>query len=173
VLLGGWALTLALVWPVIVAREAGFDPARLGDTVNAVSWAGLSAPLATGWVMHMVLVQLVGLLWLERMVRRVESTVPLEVHGLWIGATVASLVAVYQGIVDLGFLSTPEWSLLGRATGTMLDANSYGMVAPASRHAAGGAQGPSDREIPRRRAPAQRGRVDRVPAGLRCRRHRL
>jgi hypothetical protein len=129
VLLGGWALTLALVWPVIVAREAGFDPARLGDTVNAVSWAGLSAPLATGWVMHMVLVQLVGLLWLERMVRRVESTVPLEVHGLWIGATVASLVAVYQGIVDLGFLSTPEWSLLGRATGTMLDANSYGMVA--------------------------------------------
>ena len=34
-LLGGWALALALAWPVLVLREAAFDPARLGDTVNA------------------------------------------------------------------------------------------------------------------------------------------
>ena len=132
VLLGGWALTLALAWPVLVLREAGFDPARFGDTVNAVSWAGLSAPLAAGWIMHMVLVQLVALLWLERMVPRARDgrlAVAPEVHGLWLGATAASLVALYQGAADLEFLSTAEWAALGRATGTMLDANTFGMVA--------------------------------------------
>jgi hypothetical protein len=48
---------------------------------------------------------------------------------LWIGGTLATLVALYQGLVDLGFANTPFWSAEARATGTMLDANAYGVVA--------------------------------------------
>lgn len=133
VLLGGWALTLSLAWPVLVGREIGFDLQRFADVSNANSWAQMPAPLVAGWIVHVVLLQLVGLLWLEWMIRRSaavsEATVPLAVHGLWMGATVSSVVAIYQGTVDLGFLSSLEWADRGRATGLMLDANSFGMIA--------------------------------------------
>ncbi len=41
----------------------------------------------------------------------------------------ASLVALYQGAVDLSFLNTANWIAQRRATGTLLDANAYGMCA--------------------------------------------
>jgi hypothetical protein len=132
-LLGGWALTLSLGWPVLVGREIGFDLQRFADLTNANSWSQMPAPLVTGWMMHVVLVQLIGLLWLEWITRRVtespENRVPLAVHGLWMGATVSSVVAFYQGTVDLEFLSSMEWADRGRATGMMLDANGFGIIA--------------------------------------------
>ncbi len=134
VLLGGWALTLALAWPVLVAREVGFDPRGVFDTGTVNSWAFLAAPQVVGWILHVVLVQLVGLLWLEWLMRRTAVPSPSppltrEGHALWIGATAGSMVAIYQGIVDAGFLTTAQWASLGRVTGLMLDANGYGVVA--------------------------------------------
>jgi hypothetical protein len=75
--------------------------------------------------------QLLGLLWFDWLWGRFarETTVPRPFHALWIGVTVASLVAVYQGWVDLTFLSTAFWANERRAAGTLLDANGYGMLA--------------------------------------------
>jgi hypothetical protein len=133
VLLGGWALTLSLAWPIVVAREIGFDLRVFGDTATINSWAGMSAAEVSGWVMYVVLVQLTGLLWLDAIMPRLRTWsgrgLPAIAHGLWIGATVSSLVALYQGTVDLEFLSSAVWASLGRATGLMLDANAYGMLA--------------------------------------------
>jgi len=39
------------------------------------------------------------------------------------------VVAIYQGWIDLTFLSTAFWANERRATGTLLDANGYGMLA--------------------------------------------
>jgi hypothetical protein len=133
VLLGGWALTLSLAWPIVVAREIGFDLRLFGDTATINSWAGMSAAEVSGWIMYVVLVQLTGLLWLDAIMPRLRTWsgrgLPAVAHGLWIGATVSSLVALYQGTVDLEFLSSAAWASLGRATGLMLDANAYGMLA--------------------------------------------
>ena len=133
VLLGGWALMLSLAWPIVVAREIGFDPRVLADTATINSWAGMSASEVSGWVMYVVLVQLTGLLWLDAIMPRLqawsESGLPAFVHALWVGATVSSLVALYQGTVDLEFLSSAAWASRGRATGLMLDANAYGVIA--------------------------------------------
>ena len=133
VLLGGWALMLSLAFPILVARELGFDLRVWGDTATINSWAGMSAAEVSGWVMHVVLVQLAGLLWLDGLMRGLRTWsgrgLPPVVHGLWIGATVSSLVALYQDLVDLEFLSSAEWAVEGRATGLMLDANAYGMIA--------------------------------------------
>jgi len=133
VLLGGWALMLSLAWPIVVAREIAFDLRVFGDTATINSWAGMSASEVSSWIMYVVLVQLVGLLWLDAIMPKLrtwsERGLPAVVHGLWIGATVSSLVALYQGVVDLEFLSSAAWASLGRATGLMLDANAYGMVA--------------------------------------------
>jgi hypothetical protein len=132
-LVGGWALTICLAWPVIVAREAGFTIDGLFDDGKLVSYyAQVSAPQAIGWTLYVALTQLLALLWLDLLcglfAREPERTPPV-VHGLWVGATIASVVAVYQGAVDLSFLNTASWAAQRRATGTLLDANAYGMCA--------------------------------------------
>jgi hypothetical protein len=132
-LVGGWALTVCLAWPVIVAREAGFSLDGLHDTGKLVSfYGGITAPQAIGWTLHVAMTQLLALLWLDLLCglfRLEPERTPPVVHGLWIGATLASLVALYQGAVDLSFLSSANWVAQRRATGTLLDANAYGMCA--------------------------------------------
>lgn len=131
-LAGGWALMLALAWPVLMGRELGFDPHVLVDDGAINSWGLLSAPQVVAWLLYVVWTQLLGLLWLEAIWRELTEApdrTPLVVHGIWIGATIASLVAVYQGTIALGFLSTSFWANLARATGTLLDANAFGMCA--------------------------------------------
>ena len=144
--LGVWALTLSLAWPVLIVREAGLRLGALRDTGALDSWAYLNTPQVESWILHVVLTQLVALLWLEslyvgagflarRSLGEVGSrapkpdTLPSSVHGLWIGASIASLVAIYQGTVNLAFLSGGIWPGLRRAAGTLLDANAYGSVA--------------------------------------------
>jgi hypothetical protein len=46
---------------------------------------------------------------------REANAPPPAVHALWLGATVASVVAIYQGGIDLTFLSTPFWANERRA----------------------------------------------------------
>jgi hypothetical protein len=154
--LGVWALTLSLAWPVLIVREAGLRLGTLRDTGALDSWAYLNTPQVESWILHVVLAQLVALLWLESLyiesamgwlptsprLRRARAPAPgyvgsqpapaappSAVHGLWIGASIASLVAIYQGTVDMAFLSGGIWPGLRRAAGTLLDANAYGSVA--------------------------------------------
>jgi hypothetical protein len=132
VLAAGWALTLSLAWPILVGRETGFDRARLTDLGAINSWAMLSAPHVVAWTTYVVWAQILGLLWLDRLATRFAAApddTPAAAQGLWIGATIASVVAVYQGTIDIGFLSTPFWTALARSPGTMLDPNAYGMCA--------------------------------------------
>jgi hypothetical protein len=129
---GGVALTLALAWPVLLAREIGFDPRTLTDEGAINSWALLNAPQVAAWLLFVVWTLLLGLLWLDstcRDLRGAPDALPRVVHGIWIGTTIASLVAVYQGTIDLQFLSTPFWAARARATGTLLDANAFGVCA--------------------------------------------
>ena len=44
-------------------------------------------------------------------------------------AALACLVGIYQGFVDLSFLSGGNWATLRRAAGSMADANAFGMIA--------------------------------------------
>jgi hypothetical protein len=131
VLIGGWALTLSLAWPVLVAREVGFRLAGFHDGGAINSGSLIAAPQAAMWILYVVLAQLIGAMWFEWARQpRAHLTRPIQlVHGLWIGTTVASLVAIVQGTIDLGFLSTEFWAATRRATGTMLDANSFGVCA--------------------------------------------
>jgi hypothetical protein len=90
----------------------------------------MPAPYAAVWILYVVLAQLIGALWFERARERTgQLQLPLMLNGLWMGATVASVVAVLQGTIDIGLLSNDFWASLRRATGTMLDANAYGMCA--------------------------------------------
>lgn len=131
-LVGGWALTLSLAWPVVALRELGFDPRVVTDTGTVNSWAMLTAPQVFAWVLYVALAQLLGALWLDTVMARIardQRELRATLLALACGVSLASLVAIYQGLVRLTFLSTPIWASLHRATGTMLDANAYGVVA--------------------------------------------
>jgi O-antigen ligase len=130
--LGGWALVLSLGWPVVVLREAGFDLHALQDNSAINSWSMLPAPQVVAWTLHVVGTQLLGLLWLEWVHRALiadPTRLPRPVDGLWVGVTLASMVALVQGTFDITFLNPEFWSDIRRATGTMLDANAYGTAA--------------------------------------------
>ena len=135
-LLGTWGLTLALGWPVMIVREAGLHLGTLRDNGALDTWALLTTPQVESFILYVTIFQLVGLLWFdwlfanrERADPRSPDLIPAPVHGLWIGATLASLVAIYQGTVNMAFLSGGIWPGLRRAAGTLLDANGYGAVA--------------------------------------------
>jgi len=137
-----WALTLSFGWPVMILREAGLRLGTLRDTGTLDSWALLTTPQVESWILHVAITQLMGILWLDWLfgpgldsqtapieVSNPESRIPNPVHGLWIGATLASVVAVVQGTIAMSFLNAEPWIGLRRAAGTMLDANAYGAVA--------------------------------------------
>lgn len=138
-LLAIWGLTLALGWPVMIVREAGVRLGTLRDNGTLDSWTLLTTPQVESFILYVAITQLVALLWLDWLFANRSpansepsdrgSRVPNAVHGLWIGATLASLVAIYQGTVNIAFLSGLIWPDLRRAAGTLLDANAYGMVA--------------------------------------------
>jgi O-antigen ligase len=136
VLVAGSGLTLALSWPAIVGREIGFVWSGFHDIGAINSWAMLSAPQAASWVQSVALTQLLAWLWFDWLVGQRTST-PGAVApgyawclGAWcLGVTVASVAALYQGMVDMSFANLQSWAVLRRATGTMLDGNAYGMAA--------------------------------------------
>ena len=131
-LLGAWALILSLAWPIVVARELAFDWRTMADEAAVNSWALLTAARVVAWSLYVVQTQLLALLWFDWLWGRfapTEPSPPRAFHALWIGVTVASVVAVYQGAVDLRFLSTDFWANERRAAATLLDANGYGMLA--------------------------------------------
>ncbi len=132
-LLGAWALILALAWPLVMARELAFDWRTLTDSGAINSWSMLTAGQVVAWVLYVVQTQLLGLLWFDwirgQFPRDDAGGARLAFHALWVGASLASVVALYQGFVDLSFLSTAFWAEERRATGTLLDANGYGTLA--------------------------------------------
>ncbi|HEY6223589.1 MAG TPA: O-antigen ligase family protein, partial [Gemmatimonadales bacterium] len=141
ILLGTWALTLALGWPVMIVREAGLRLGTLRDVGALDSWAYLTTPQVESWILYVAITQLVGVLFLDWLFATGFGTrdsgfasdpgsrIPDPVHGLWLGTTAASIVAIYQGTVDVSFLSGGPWPGLQRAAGTLLDANAYGTIA--------------------------------------------
>lgn len=106
-----WALVLATVTPVVVARELDF-------TWQAAAWPNLTSVVLVG-----ALAQLTGLLLFDWYWGASERERSLAWRALIPGTVVAALVAVWQQQVDPALLSSPLWSGLQRSAGTFFDAN--------------------------------------------------
>src|SRR5439155_14189847 len=95
---------------------------------------GGSPTMMVAWMSDVVTIQLLGLLWFDWLFRRAASRDPADVQRwialpLAIGATAGAALALFQGAVNIGFLSGGVWPSMGRAAGSLLDANSFGMIA--------------------------------------------
>lgn len=129
-----WALTVAVLWPVVALREADFHWMTLD--VPRLSVTGLPGvpPLhAIMWSLDVALVLGVGILWFDWLFATFEDA---ERRFRWvvIGALGASWLAttsigIYQLLFDVTLLNNGMFALLQRVSGLMFDANPFGVVA--------------------------------------------
>jgi len=130
----GWGLVIAASWPIVWLRELDFAPSVVSVAEVANNGVEISPDIALLWVYGVVAFHGFGLLlldWLfatfgrgdgERFQRAVLMPLALGWGGAW-------LVGLYQAEVDPAFLNRGHWAMLRRASGTLMDANPFGMVA--------------------------------------------
>jgi hypothetical protein len=128
-----WAISIALIWPVVVLRELDFTSALLNITHLASSMVGGPPPLAAAWICDVAVTLGLGILWFDWLFLafthdepRFRRRILAALAGSWAIATAAG---IYQLFGDMLFLNRGLFGSLGRASGTMVDANPFGVVA--------------------------------------------
>lgn len=128
-----WALVLALSWPIVVLREVDFVPAMLSPAgISAVSARLPQSPSVIAvWILSVTTIALSGLLLLDWLFLVYPADRPREFESrvIWplvAGAACAAAVGAYQSTVDISFLHYTFFRHVGRAAGTMGDANAFG-----------------------------------------------
>jgi hypothetical protein len=128
-----WALTIALVWPFVALRQMDFVPAVLNLPHGAVSIRGVVPLTAILWVVNVALTLGLGILWFEWLFlvgQHSPDSLRLRiVPSLVVSWMIATAVALYQLFVDVTFLNSGTFGFLGRVSGTMRDANVFGVIA--------------------------------------------
>jgi hypothetical protein len=115
-----WALIVAVSAPIVMGREIDFNPVLL-----------LEGPgFMVVWVAQVALMLVLGILWFDWLFGASD----LDFHA-WIVTPLAlstlamASVAIYQLFGDVLFLNETVYGSIGRASGTMFDANVCGTLA--------------------------------------------
>ncbi len=111
-----WLLGVALSWPIIAAREADFVMPTVGDAVAIVVFNAVAALCAALWVDA-------ALAWDRHIIER------LLARPLLASAVVSAAAALYQGVIDIRWMSDDPWVSGQRAIGLMADANPMAIAA--------------------------------------------
>lgn len=123
-------LAVIVCVPIVALREIDLTPGLLFD-LRGWSFGGPVWPsLVVTWTLHVGLTFVVGVLWFDWLF----SQPRLDFHRavltpLALSALVLAGVSIYQLLVDLSFLNETVFAGLGRASGTMYDANVSGTLA--------------------------------------------
>ena len=125
-----WALVVAVGASIVVVREVDFTPALIHVTTISNTVRGGWPAFIVRFVLHSALVLVLGILWFDWLFetpgRNFQETVagPLAASALGM-----AVVAIYQLFVDVRFMNPTVYASLGRASGTLFDANVCGTVA--------------------------------------------
>lgn len=128
-----WAMCVAVVWPIIIGREADFALSNVDNDHLGVTGRGLTPPREAFWIAHVAVMQLVGLLWFDLLsslftrsdVRLFERTV---VWPLAIGTAISIAFGAYQTVHNPLWFNPSIYGVLGRAGGLVLDGNVFGIL---------------------------------------------
>ena len=128
-----WALVVAASWPIVLLRELDFYigilplPGVANTSIGTTPWDAVTA------VTYWTLVHNVGLLWFDRLFGWYSSDPgrfrAVVLMSLVIAITIACGVGAYQAFVDLHFVNPHLWPHMRRASGTLGDAGTFGMLA--------------------------------------------
>jgi uncharacterized membrane protein len=126
----GWALIVVSGATLVALREVNFDWRLLSESRMPTESLGGVPRFDAGWVLHVALNLVIGILWFDWLFGsanvdfRRSIVAPMAASCL-----VMVTVAIYQKFGDLGFLNDTVYFGLGRATGTLFDANVCGVIA--------------------------------------------
>lgn len=130
--LAAWALVVAVSWPIVALREVDFHPEITGILEMPNSIVGISARGAIAMAADAAATLLLGILWLDWLFERYARHAPTFRRAVIVPfiacGCLASAIAAYQLFIDISFLNS-GWDLFHRASGTMVDANAFGMAA--------------------------------------------
>ena len=128
-----WALIVAASWPFVFLREIDFYPGILPLRGVANTSIGITPWDAVTAVTYWTLVHNIGLLWFDRLFGwysgRLAAFHRSVLLPLATALCVACAIGAYQAFFDLRFLNPHLWPHMGRASGTLGDANTFGMIA--------------------------------------------
>ena len=127
-----WALAIALTWPLVALREIDWMPWVIWSRPATPSSAANAVGTAV-WVAQIAQVHLLGLLWIAWIFGRfsagtIERFERFIVRPLLAAAILGAVLSIYQGFVNLRFLTLGPWADLGRASGPLADANASGAL---------------------------------------------
>lgn len=125
-----WALVVAAGASIVVLREIDFSPHLIHVGTIANSPRGGWPAFVISWVLQVALVLVLGILWFDWLF----GTSSVDFHEAVIEPLAASCVAmtaasIYQLVADPSFLNKTVYGAMGRAGGTLLDANVAGTLA--------------------------------------------
>lgn len=111
-----WLLAVALSWPVIVARETDFSFSGPRDFL--------------GFILATTVTHLAAGLWFDSVLTWDADRIRRRIAWpLLASAVISGCAALYQGLVDINWLSASPWSDHDRAVGLMADANPMAVAA--------------------------------------------
>lgn len=127
-----WAVLVSVTWPIVFMREADFRWWVLWSTAPNTS-IGISPGEVNQHVTYLAVVHNLGILFVDALCRWYRNDrgrfFREVVYPLAMTATLGSLVAIYQGFVDLSFFNRGFWTYMLRAAGTHGDPNRLGAIA--------------------------------------------
>jgi hypothetical protein len=128
-----WALTIALTWPVVVMREFDFKPRLLLNAYHLSRWdIEALRPIAIVWICDVASTLGMGLLWFDWLCCVFAGDEPRFrrrlLPALATSWSITTIVGLYQFFGDMLFLNYGLFGALNRASGTMRDANPFGIV---------------------------------------------
>ena len=127
----GWALVVAMTWPVIAGREIDFSVAAAKTMIGVQGIFAAPPPVAAAFVVIFAIGQLLSILWLDMCFARfgradAAAFVRVVIVPFLVSAMIGAVVGMYQALGDIRWLNPEIWSTANRATGLMLDANTFG-----------------------------------------------
>ena len=130
-----WALALAVVWPVLIAREADFHWLTMAGVVHINNTrAGAPPPVIAVMILNVALTYMLGILLFDGCFATFEASGEqafrrIVVMPLAISFLLGAVVSEYQAFVDIKWLSAHAWPALGRAAGGLVDGDASGALA--------------------------------------------
>jgi hypothetical protein len=127
-----WALTVAVSWPLVCLREFDFTTASIGwyPSNTSVGIAPYFAAMGVANAAATILSALLLIDWLAGEYHDLDHAAFARdvVRWLALSAAISAGVALYQATVNIEFLNGGVFPSVGRASGTMRDANPYGVL---------------------------------------------
>jgi O-antigen ligase len=127
-----WATIVAITWPVVFLRETDFALWVL--PLNAANTSVGGGPWDVNkLVTYLAVAHTLGILWIDALCRWYagdrDRFIREVIYPLAATAAIGSLIAIYQGFVDMSFLNRGFWTYMLRVAGTHGDPNKLGAVA--------------------------------------------